>query len=73
MYWPIPFETKCILVEYILPTHYCMGVSLTETPLDREAHWTETPLDREPHWTDPHSNRDPVPWAETPTCEQNHR
>ena len=72
------FKQECIPVGCVPPAHYrgggsfVRGVSLTETPLDRDSldrdpPGQETSLDRDPHgqkppWTE-------TPWTETPQTE----
>ena len=58
---------ECIPVGCVPSARYCVwgglcpGVSLTETPLDRDIPWTETPMDRDC------PDRDP--WTETAQTE----
>ena len=46
MFKNIP-KQECIPVGCVPPAHYCKGVSLTETPPDRDP-LTESPPDRKP-------------------------
>ena len=65
-------EQECMPVGCILPAHYHTerGVSLTETPLDRDPPWTETPRTETPPDRDP--PRDPrgqrPPWSSNLWC-----
>ena len=52
---------ECIRMQTTRSLPY-RGVSLTETPLDRDPPWTETPLDRDP------SGQRPL-WTETPRTD----
>ena len=64
-------KQECIPVGCVPPAHYRTGVSLTETPLDRDPlldrdlswiempPWAESPLDRNPPDRDPPGQRPP--------------